>query len=122
MVAEGKSGFSGQADTKINHHFCLEQMVKNKQIHICMYKQVFNNNRFNSISQCIKGLPRWFSGKEPTCNAGAAGDMSSILGSGRSLGGGHSNPLQCSCLENPMDRGACWATVHGVEKSQALLK
>ena len=37
---------------------------------------------------------------------------------GRSPGGGHSNPLQCSCLENPMDRGAWWVTVHRVTKSQ----
>ena len=42
-----------------------------------------------------------------------AGDVGSIPGSGRSLGGRHGNPLQYSCLENPMDRGAWWATVHG---------
>ena len=47
-----------------------------------------------------------------------AGDAGSILGSGRSPGGGHGNLLQYSCLENPMDRGAWWATVHGVPKSQ----
>ena len=46
------------------------------------------------------------------------GDSDSIPGSGRSPGGGHGNPLQCSCLENPMDRGAWRATVHGVSKSQ----
>ena len=46
----------------------------------------------------------------------------SIPGSGRSPGGGHSNPLQYSCLENPMDRGAWWATVHGVAKSRTRLK
>ena len=39
-----------------------------------------------------------------------------VPGSGRSPGGGHSNPLQCSCLENPMDGGAWWAAVHGVTK------
>ena len=50
-----------------------------------------------------------------------AGDMGSIPGSGRFPGGGHSNPLQCSCLENPMDRGAWKATVHGVAKSQTGL-
>ena len=48
-----------------------------------------------------------------------AGDMSSIPESGRSPGGEHGNPLQYSCLENPMDRGAWWATVYGVIKSQA---
>ena len=47
-------------------------------------------------------------------NTGDARDEGSIPGSGRSPGVGHGNPLQYSCLENPMDRGACWATVHGV--------
>ena len=41
-----------------------------------------------------------------------------IPGLGRPLGGGHGNPLQCSCLEDPVDRGAWWATVHGVAQSQ----
>ena len=50
---------------------------------------------------CV-GLPQWLSSKESACNAG---DQGSIPGSGRS-GGVHGNPLQYSCLENPMDRGA----------------
>jgi len=50
-------------------------------------------------------------------NAGDARDLGSIPGSGRSSGEGNGNPLQYSCLENPMDRGAWWATVHGVAKS-----
>ena len=57
-------------------------------------------------------------GKEFACNAR---DPSSIPGSGRSPGEGNGNPCQYSCLENPMDRGAWWATVHGVTKSQTLL-
>ena len=52
--------------------------------------------------------------KNPPANAGVAGVIGSIPGSGRSPGGGHGNPLQDSCLENPMDRGAWWATVHGI--------
>ena len=51
-----------------------------------------------------------------------AGDTDSIPGSGRSLGGRHGNPLQYSCLENPMDRGGWWATVYRVAKSQKRLK
>ena len=47
-----------------------------------------------------------------------AGDLGSIPGSGRSLGGGNGNPLQYSCLEKSMDGGAWWATVHGVIKSR----
>ena len=56
-----------------------------------------------------------YAGKESGCNAG---DLSSILGLERSSGGGHGNPLLYSCLEKPMDRGAWWATIHGVAKSQ----
>ena len=47
----------------------------------------------------------------------SAGDVGSIPGSGRSPRGGHENPLHCSCLENPMNRGAWWATVHRVTES-----
>ena len=55
--------------------------------------------------------------KNPPTYAGDVRDMGSIPGSGRFPGGGHDNPLQCSCLENLMGRGAWWATVHGVSKS-----
>ena len=54
-------------------------------------------------------------GKEPACNAGDVGFIPQLE---RSPGGGHENPLQYSCLENPMDRGALWAIVHGVAKSR----
>ena len=59
--------------------------------------------------------------KNPTANAGDIRDPGWILGSGRFPGGRHGNPLQYSCLENPMDRGAWRATVHGVAKSQTRL-
>ena len=59
--------------------------------------------------------------KNPPANAGDTGDMGLIPGSGRSPGGGNSNPLQYSCLENPMDRGAWWAAVHGVTKNWTRL-
>ena len=54
-------------------------------------------------------------------SAYSAGDLGSIPGSGRSPGEGNSNPLQYSCLENPMDRGAWWTTVHGVTESRTRL-
>ena len=57
-------------------------------------------------------------GKEPVSNSGDSGDTGSIPGPGRSPGGGHGNPLQYSCLENPKNRGAWQATVHRVAKSQ----
>ena len=60
--------------------------------------------------------------KSSPANATDTRDMGSIPGSRRYPGGGHDNPLQYSCLENPMDRGAWWwATVHGVTKSQTRL-
>ena len=61
---------------------------------------------------------QWLKGKESTCSAGGTGDASSIPGSGRSSAEGNGNPLQYSCLENPMDRGAWRTIVHGVSKSQ----
>ena len=68
------------------------------------------------------GFPGGTSGKEPHANAGDVRDEDSIPGSGRSPGGSHGNPLQYSCLENPMDRGAWWATIHGLAKSRSQLK
>ena len=55
--------------------------------------------------------------KNPPANAGNVRDSGSIPGSGRSSGGRHDNPLQYSCLENPIDRGAWWAIVHSVTES-----
>ena len=60
--------------------------------------------------------------KNPAANAGDVRYAGSILGSGRSAGVGNGNPLQYSCLENPTDRGAWQATVHGITKSWAQLK
>ena len=64
------------------------------------------------VAQRLKRLP------VSACNAG---DLGSIPGSGRSPGEGNGNPLQYSCLENPVDGGAWWATVHGVTKSWTWL-
>ena len=75
-----------------------------------------NAHSFNVLQSCwgniwimsteALGFPGGSDGKESTCNAG---DLGSIPGLGRSPGGGHGNPLQYSCLENPMDRAAWWA-------------
>ena len=56
-------------------------------------------------------------GSDGKASAYSAGDLGSIPGSGRSPGEGNGSPLQYSCLENPMDGGAWWATVHGVAES-----
>jgi len=60
--------------------------------------------------------------KNPSADAGGIRAVGSIPGSGRSPGEGNGNPFQYSYLENPMDRGAWWATVHGVKKSWTGLK
>ena len=64
------------------------------------------------VAQMIKNLP---------ANTGDTGDLALIPGLGRSTGGGNGNPLQYSCVENPMDREAWRATVRGVAKSQTQL-
>ena len=65
------------------------------------------------------GFPGSSEVKASACNEG---DLGSIPGLGRSPGEGNGNPLHYSCLENPMDGGAWWATVHGVEKSRTWLR
>ena len=69
----------------------------------------YNIPRASQVAQVVKN---------PSANGGATGEASSIPGSERSRGGGNGNPLQYSCLENPMDRGAWWATVHRVAESR----
>ena len=76
------------------------------------YSKIWKNLHLNL------GFPGGSGGKESACNIG---DPGSIAGSGRSPGEGNGNPLQYSCLENPMDRGAWLAIVHGVAKSQIRL-
>ena len=70
---------------------------------------------FDKRTGFLEGIPCGSDGKESACNVG---DLGSIPGSGRSTGGSHGNPLQYSCLENPMDRRAWLVTVHEVTKSQ----
>ena len=75
---------------------------------------------FNNLEEAIEQneFPGGSDDKESACDAG---DPGLIPRSGRSPGEGNGYPLQCSCLENPVDRGAWWATVHGVAKSQTRL-
>ena len=72
-------------------------------------------------SLLLLGLLWRLRGKEFACNAGDTGDLDWIPELGRCPGVGNGNPLQHSCLENPMDRGACWFTVHGPQKSLTQL-
>ena len=77
---------------------------------------------WHSVSNVLyfrSGISWWLSGKASVCNVG---DACLVPGSGRSFGGGHGNPFQYSCLENPMDRGTWRATVHKVIKNWTRLK
>ena len=86
----------------------------NKRNQRSLIKEIKDINKYIYY---VQGPPQWLSNKESTCNAGKEGDMGSILGLGRSPGGGHGTPLQYFCLENPTDRAAWRATVHSVAKS-----
>ena len=78
----------------------------------------YTHSNIKSTTVTIFSNPWWLSGKESACNAG---DWGLIPGLGRSPGEGSGNPLQYSCLENPMDREAWGATVHEVTKSRTRL-
>ena len=80
--------------------------------------RVTQEERLKGGHQLSGGFP---GGLEVKASASNSGDPGSIPGSGRSPGEGNGNPLQYSCLENPMDGGAWWATVHGVAKSRTRL-
>ena len=101
---------------------------------LCCCAQAFSNwGKQELLSSCgvgasycsgfiLLGLPWWLSGKESACYVGAAEDVGSSPELGRSSGGGHGNPLKCSCLEKPMNRGAWQAMLHRVTKSRTRLK
>ena len=82
----------------------------------CQYPTVLTS--IASEYSVKSGLPSNSGGKESVCNVG---DLGLIPGSGRSPQEGNGNPLQCSCLENSMDRGVWWTIVLGVTKSQTRL-
>ena len=73
------------------------------------------------ISEVVIGLPRWLSGEESACQCRRLGFNPWKNNSLKISGGGHDNPPQYSCLRNPMDRRAWWATVQRVSKSQTRL-
>ena len=77
---------------------------------------------YTNIYLFIYGLPWWLSGKESACSAGAAERQGFNPWVRKIPGGGHGNPLQYSCLGNPMDRGTWQATVNWISKGQRWLK
>ena len=78
--------------------------------------------RFMDLQGCIRVSQVALVVKNLHANAGDIRDTGSVPGPGRAPEGGHGNPLQFSCLENPIDRGSWWAAVHRVAKSQTWLK
>ena len=108
--------------SKMNHIFLILEIKETFSIYMCRKAPwkwgVTSNGEWRP--------PAWASqvvlvGKNPSANAGNIRDAGSIPGLGRSPGGGHGNPLQYSCLENPTDRGAWWATIRRVTKSRTWL-
>ena len=94
---------------------------KNHSVQRRKWRLVFSflpEDTFEEGCISVWDLPQWLSSKESTCNTG---QLYSVPGSGRSPGEGYSNLRQYSSLENPMDKGAWRATVHGVTKSQTGL-
>ena len=86
-----------------------------------VFHLLFHNFMWAYVCVCVcvcVGFPGGSVGEEPSCNAG---DSGSVPGLGRSPGGEHGSPLQCSCLENSMDRGTWWVIVHRVTKSWTRL-
>ena len=96
----------------------LQVEIKRHQIVTQSHMKKMNGSvKVNRCRMIKAGITRWLSGKESACNVG---DLDSVTGPGRSPEEGNGNPLQYSCLGNPMDRGAGVgvATVHGVTKGQ----
>ena len=88
-----------------------------KRIYVCLF-MIYKLY----INVLLYGLPWWLSGKKSACKAEAGRVVGSLPGSGRSPGGGHGNPTQYSCLENPHGQRSLKATVHRVSQSQTWLK
>ena len=109
----GEGGEGGKEDSK-----------RQRQVHSDLLSiRLKIPGRLISAEYKEEGFPGGAGGKEPLpANAGDMRDTGSISVGGRSPGGEHGNPLQYSCLENPMDRGAWQATVYSVAKSQTQLK
>ena len=86
-----------------------------------LYVPPMDEKEFAFLHWSHWGFPGGSSGKEPACQCRRQKRRGSIPGSERSSGGGNGNPLQCSCLESPLDRGAWWATVQRVAQSRTRL-
>ena len=95
----------------------LQSMGSQRVRHDLLNNNSANLNSPKILSGCLVSLRALQGGSVVKNSPANAGDSGSISGSGISPGGGNGNPVHYSCLENPMDRGAWWATVHGVIES-----
>ena len=128
MQCQLQSMCSSQLFSLLNSEICPSSEFPLPSLSHALCPDLHYNNRIDILSLVLKDkgclIPQYrgFSGgavvRNLLCNAG---DMGSIPGSGRSPRVGNGNPLQYSCLKNPMDRGALRATVHEVAKSQTWL-
>ena len=101
--------------------FMNVRFMNHSKLHVVKWEKTRLNTNLLGISELKwtgMGELKSDDGEESACNVG---DLGSIPGLGRFPGGRHGNPLQYSCLENPMDRGAWWATDHGVARSWTRL-
>ena len=105
----------------IRNGICISICVALSYTEACVPRFVLITRGFylavNGVLRFLDTLPWWLRSKEFACNAG---DSCSILGLRRSPGEGNGNPLQYSCLGNPMDRGGWWARVHEVTKESDM--
>ena len=134
MTAQGKEGKKKEGKEVVISKSHLKSYPYSLSQYFSTYRNYnsVESNQNSNENQCtlkktkgdrVVNMPLdGLSGKESACNAGDTGDVGLIPGLGRSLGEGNDNPLQYSCLENPMDRGAWWATVHRVAKSWTQLR
>ena len=106
--------FSNEADLANQQQESIQVCCEAAETRQCFTSAKTGWGRKQSLGKKYTGLPWSLSGKESTCDAG---DLGSVPGLGRSPGEGNGYPLQYSCLDNPIDRGAWWATIHGVMKS-----
>ena len=98
-------------------YFSFRRLINN--VPVLLFKVLCMANKLLHFNWLPLGLPGGSDGEESACNTGNPG---LIPGWRRCPGGGNGSPLQYSCLENPLDKGAWWATVHGVTKSQTRLR
>ena len=104
---------NGQKDSSAIILPCFSLKISGDVFIFTVIEGAYWHERASQVVLVVKNLP---------ANAGDVRDTGSIPGLGRFPAGGHGNPVQCSCLENPMDRRAWWAIVHRVAKSWTQLK